>query len=336
MIRSVLALILFLPIFGFSQPFTDENQSQLAKQERDQSDYLAYHRTIAEAEKLIAGQKYEDALASYKRVFATYDFVFSRDYKVATQLALYAGHTDDAFRYLKKGIAGGWTLKSIKKNEFLKPLKRHAEWRNIENQYAALREIHRQKINPAIRAVVKKMFNKDQRKAFRALIMFSAKGQERYAEKKFAPHSEKQLAKLNEIIKTHAYPGERLIGNSYWASVILSHHNSISERHTLSDTLYPNTRPKLLQAVEFGQLSPHEFARIDDWYRVIKSGHKEKAYGFLQNTLTATEKDSANQLRARIGLSSVETTNGLIAIQQKIGVNFYLPSGLAGKITIND
>lgn len=330
MIRCVFALSLFLPVFELSQSFTAENQ------EHGQRDYIDYHRTIADAEKLIAHQKYQDALSSYKRVFATYDFVFSRDYKVATQLALYVGSTDEAFTYLRKGIASGWTMKSINKNEFLKPLKSHTEWVTIEKQYVVLRKIYRQKINLSVRTAVKKMFAKDQRKALLALLRFSDKGQERYAEKKFAPHSEKQLAKLNEIIKTYDYPGERLIGNSYWASVMLTHHNSISERHALSDTLYPYIRPKLLQAIEFGQLSPHEFARIDDWYLVIKSGHNEKAYGFLQNTLTEAEKDSANQLRARIGLSSVETTNVLIAIQQQTGLNFYLPSGLAGKVTVTN
>ncbi|GAB2579867.1 hypothetical protein [Spirosoma areae] len=320
--RFVLLVGFFLPFYVFSQLPATGTQPRPLKPERD---YSGYYRIITKAQELIANQKYEEALAFYKQLSANYDFIFLRDYKLATQLAVHVGRTNDAFAYLKKGISGGWDIKSIRKNKVLEKLKRYPEWKNIENQTDSLREVHQKRSNPELRAMIKKMFGKDQRKAFGALFMFSSKGQDRYAEKKFAPHSEKQVAKLNEIMKTYGYPGENLIGNGLWASVILSHHNSISEKYAAQDTLYPHSRPKLLKAVESGEMSPYEFAMIDDWYVAVRSNRKEKRYGYLDDTLTEAERVSANQLREKIGLSPVETINGLIDIQQQTGMNMYLP-----------
>ncbi len=303
---------------------------------RVDDDYLAYHRAVTEAEMAIAAQDYNGALTLYARVFASHDFVFLRDYKIAAQLALYVGKTDDALSYLKKGIPGGWTMKSIRENKFLKKLQQLDDWKTVEQQYDSLRSIHHSRINPALRKRVQTMFRKDQWKALGALFTLSSHAQERYAEKRFAPHSEQQLAQLNQIIKTHGYPGERLIGNNYWTSTILSHHNSMSTRYAVKDTLYPHLKNSLRQAVVDGQMSPYEFALIESWYIAISSGHKQNSYGYL-GALTVTELGRANQLRSQIGLRSVETRNKLIDIEQQTGMDFYLPGRpqLNGKIRIS-
>ncbi|WP_018618682.1 hypothetical protein [Spirosoma luteum] len=302
---------------------------------RANDDYLAYHRAVIEAETAIAAQDYTKALSLYVRLFDSHDFVFLRDYKIATQLALYIGKTDDSFVYLKKGITSGWTMKSIKKNKFLGKLQRLDNWKTTKQSYDSLRSVYQAHINPALRKRVQTMFRKDQWKAIGALFTLSSKAQQRYAERKFAPHSEKQLAQLNQIISTYGYPGERLIGNNYWTSTILSHHNSMSTRYAVKDTLYPHLKNSLQQAVLTGQMSPYEFAIIEDWYIAISSDHKEKSYGYL-GALTETELVRANQLRSQIGLRSVETRNKLIDIEQQTGMDFYLPGRpqLNGKIRI--
>ena len=332
--HCALAICLLLPGYGLAQSFLPDSPI-LASHERDTSSYTAYHQTIVQAEELIADQHYEAALGLYQQVIGSKNFIFLREYKLATQLALQVGQTQEAFTYLKKGIASGWAMKSIKKNEFLRKLQRFPEWKDVDNQYDSLRGVYLKRIDLENRAVVKKLFATDQRKALGALFRFTSKGQERYAEKRFAPHSAKQLARLNAIIDTYGYPGEKLIGNSYWAAVILSHHNSISKNHTLTDTLYANIRPKLLKAIQLGQMSPHEFAMIETWYSSIKSG--QKAYGYLSDVLTKTEQAEADRLRHEIGLCSVETTNRLLDREQQTGLNVYLPlrsAFYARKITV--
>ncbi|AUD01014.1 hypothetical protein [Spirosoma pollinicola] len=314
---------------GFLQTFSDKRQPVSSEE-----NYSAYHRTIAQAHIRIAHQDYKEALDLYEQVFKSYRFVFLKDYKVATQLALQLGKQEVAFIYLKKGMAAGWKLKEVKKVNFLKNLQRNPAWEMVEKQRDSLQSVYQKSGNGELRSIVKRMFNKDQRKALLALFTFSAKRQDRYAEKKFAPHSEKQFAELRRIINAYGYPGERLIHNRYWASVILSHHNSISRTYNLNDSLYPAIRPKLLRAIESGELTPEEFVRIDDWYIASTSSGQEKHFGHLISSLTRKELEKVNQLREEIGMISVETANSLIDLQSQTGMNFYFPSDFGKKITI--
>lgn len=325
--NHVFALCLFVSSFASipSPPVKKPNTG-------DEKDYTVYHRTIAQAHKKIADKQYQEALVLYRQIVDRYAFVFLNEYKVAAQLAIQTGEKQEAFTYLKRAIATGWRMDDMKKNALVRTLQGDPGWKAVEHQYDSLSAFYPRSGNEEIRDRVRRMFNKDQRKALLALFHFSSKGQERYAEKKFAPHSEKQLAQLSRIINTYGYPGEKLIRNGYWASVILSHHNSISTDYNLKDTLYVALRPKLLKAIELGDMSPYEFVRIDDWSVTSRSGRKEKQFGHLSSSLTSAELKKANQLREEIGMSSVETMNSLIDLQAQTGMNFYLPSDFKQKI----
>ncbi|MBC3788326.1 hypothetical protein [Spirosoma utsteinense] len=316
---------------GFRQTLSDKKRPASGE-----ANYIDYHKTIAQAQKRIAHQDYQEALNLYEQVFNSYRFVFLKDYKVATQLALQVGKQEKAFIYLRKAMAAGWKLKEVKKVEFLKKLQSTPQWGRLEKQQDSLQSVYQKSGSRELRSIVKRMFNKDQRKAFLALFTFSSKRQDRYAEKRFAPHSEKQLGELGRIINTYGYPGEKLIHNGYWASVILSHHNSISTVYNLKDTLYPAIRPKLLKALESGEISADEFVRIDDWYVASTGNSQEKQFGHLSRSMTHKELEKVNQLRDEIGISSVETVNSLIDLQSQTGMNFYFPSDLGKKQLIVD
>ena len=326
-----LLIVLLLPIYSFSQTSPASNQSPPIL---DKQDYVSYNRAIAQAQALVSNKQFQEALAIYQQVITTYSYVFLREYQAATQLALYMNRDSEALNYLKQGISNGWTWKSIRKNRILNRLSNSAEWHQLKKQYPTLRKSYLHRVNSDLRNQVQSMFRKDQRKALGALFTFSPSKQDRYAEKRFAPHSEKQMARLTQMINTHGFPSEQLIGNSYWATVIVSHHNSVSQRFVLQDTLYPAIRPRLMKALEVGQLSPYELATIEDWYVAVKSGRSQKAYGYLDDSLTAAEADSANVLRDRIGLSRIETINRLVDIQEQTGMNFYLPFRSSGKTRI--
>ncbi|NID09195.1 hypothetical protein [Fibrivirga algicola] len=324
--NQLLTLYLFLGAlrFGAFLPASLPGQA-------NQNDYTAYHQTIARAQQLIARKHYQEALALYKHVFDGYEFVFSRDYKVATQLALQVDQKQQAFTFLKKAIATGWTLSDIKKNALVTTLQRDPQWRVVEQQYYSLRALYQNGGNQDVRARVEKLFKKDQRKALLTLFRIGAT-QEQHAEKRFAPHSEQQMAQLLPIIDQYGYPGERLIHNGYWAAVMLSHHNSISQAYALKDTVYSHVRPKLMKALKSGQLSPYEFAMIDDWYMAVKTTGQKTHFGYLSNSLTAQAKVKVDQCREAMGLSSIETIRLLADLQQQTGFNCYLPSNMAKKI----
>lgn len=299
----------------------------------EKGDYLKYHRQIIEAESSIGEEKYRVALVRYEKLISSHEFVFLRDYQVATQLALYLNEKQKVLRFLKEGITAGWEIKEIKKNSLLAPVLEYSEWKNIEKEYDSLRIKYLTRIDQPTRDSVHSMFKKDQSKALGALFRIGDKAQERYATKKFAPHSEIQMAKLIKILENQGYPGENLIGNDFWMSTIISHHNSISQDYSKKDTLYQYVRPKLIQSIKSGQMSPYEFALIDDWQKAVISNRTEAGYGFLtppiQSTLSVT-----NDLRQKIGLRTIEQRNKLVDVEKRTGMDFYLPDWVQGKIIV--
>jgi len=298
--------IILLSFFSVESISANENQ-----------DYTHYHLQVMKAEKLITTEAYHQALQVYESLFEAYNFIFLRDYQIATQLALITNNKKKAKTYLKQGILAGWTLKSIKKNKYLTPLWGNGNWKSIKNEYKTLRKQYEEAtINQKIRTQVKGMYTKDQKKAFKALFRFTSKGQDKYTEQKFAPHSEKQMAELEDILASYGYPGEQLIGNNIWMSTILSHHNSISTAYANKDKLYPRLQPLLKEALRKGQISPPELATIEDWYLSVKMERKIPTYGILAPPSPAN-LSTTNKLRKSIFLRPLELRAALLLIQKK-------------------
>lgn len=303
-------------------------------QEGKGQDYRKYNEQTIEAEKLISEEKFPEALTTYDQLFQNYDFVFLRDFKIATQLSLYLKKKGKSLDLIKRGINAGWELKNIKKNDYLKNHLKKTDWKIIKQSYPGLHSTYLASLEYTLREKVQRMFKEDQKKALGALFKVGNKAQERYAVNKFAPHSEIQISKLIEILEEHGYPGEMLIGNNFWMSTILSHHNSISKEYNSYDTAFNFIKPKLIHAIDQGRMSPYEYALIDDWQKAASSGGTEVGYGFLtsvhQSTLVETD-----QLRGLIGLRSIELRNKLVDIEMKTGMDFFLPGWIKGKINVN-
>ncbi len=286
-------------------------------------DYRLYHTQTMEAEILIANENYIDALKIYNMLFESYEFAFLRDYQIATQLAFFLNNEDEGKRLLRNSIKSGWTMKSIKKNNFLNPFRKSEGFNSIKKEYPQLHSIYVTSINQPLRDKVEKMYKRDQKKAFGALFRLSSKAQDKYAETKFAPHSEKQIKEFLDILSEYGYPGEKLIGTETWMSTVLSHNNSISKQYNEKDTLYQNFKPKLEIALEKGEISPFSYIMIEEWYRAVVDNKDLPTFGILdgpfQKDLTKT-----NKLRADLYLRSIEIHNKLIDAQEKTGMDFYL------------
>ncbi len=300
-----------------------------------QKSYLSYHSKVIECEKLIVEGKYASAIVQFDALFNQFDFLFLRDIKVATELSTHEKDYELGLTFLQLGIKAGWTLENILKNQRLRPLREHAEWLTIVSSYDSLHKAYLLRLNLQIQAQVHEMFKKDQKKAFGALFRIGQKARDKYAEKKFAPHSEEQLQSLDSILHQHGYPGEQLIGNNLWASVILCHHNSISLNYNSKDTLYTQLKPKLIEALKRGEISPYELAQIEDWKTAGLTGHELTACGFIGKIPNSTVLKRVNENRLEIGLRSIELRNNLIDVEKSTGLNLYLPKGWQnGKIMV--
>ncbi len=302
-----------------------------------EQNYQYYHEAILEAESFICNENYKAALEIYEALFNKYEFVFLKEYQVATQLAIQNNDLELANIYLKKGILAGWEIKNIKLNSFLKVLLKTEKGKLLIRNYKNLNAIYQSNLNQPIQKKVKKLFMKDQKMAMKALFTFSTKAQDKYAEKRFAPHSELQLQKLLNIINEYGYSGEQLIGNNYWTSTILSHHNSISYQYNSNDTLYFNLKPLLKKALYNGQISPFEIGLIDEWYLMTTNKSQKIHYSLVEPT-NLTYLNKTNQLRKKIFLRTVEVRNRLIEIEEKTGMDFYLKETgwIKGKIELSE
>jgi hypothetical protein len=297
-----------------------------------QPHYQHYHRQVIVAEQLIAGHRFEEALSAFDVIFESYDFVFVRDYKVATQLALTINDKARAHAYLRLAMQAGWGGRQARKNKLIRPLLKELSKKEADS----LSKRHEKTIDDSLRAQVRAMYKADQKMALKALFKLGQKAKIRYNEEQFAPHSEKQLANVIEVLHSHGYPGKRLIGNDFWMSTILSHHNSISSAYNKSDTLYRHIRPTLLAAIDKGQMSPFEFALIENWKAASESNHGEVSYGYLGPALDSLTVETADSLRRQIGLRSIALRNALVDIATETGIDFYLPGSpwQHGKIVV--
>ena len=290
---------------------------------QSKNDYTTYHQSVLDIEQEIIAEKYSDALLMYEQLFETYDFIFLRDYKIASQLAAYTENKEKTLAYIELGIQGGWTLKSIKKHTLLKKYLSKEDWKIIKKKYPSLVAIYEHKLNKEVQVQVKKMSAKDQWKALKALFRFSDKAQTRYSENKFAPHSEQQMAKLMDIIANHGYPGEKLVGKGYWMSTIISHHNSISTPYNQKDTLYLSLIPKLKEAIQDGSLSPYQFAIIDDWYLTSLNDDSKPNYGIIRPP-SPENISKTNAPRAAIGIRTIALRDSLLTVEDKTGIRLYI------------
>ena len=319
---------LLIILFSFLYSFTACDKSV-----KKATDYNKYHSEIILAEELISQEKYKKALIQYEKLFNEYDFIFLRDYKIASQLSFLIGEKEKGFFYVKKAISNGWELTNIKKQKFLSKNLLDSDWESIEKQYEDLHNLFLNKIDSTLRDKVHTMIEKDQNLAYKAYIIEDEEEQEKFISENFPKHSEEQLANLIEIIETNGYPGEFLIGNDIWVSTILSHHNSQGLDYVRKDTLFDFIRPKLIEFLNKGYISPYEIALPEDWKKTVISQGKESLYGYL-NSPNISNISQINRTRKAIGLRSVELRNKLIDIEAKTGMSFYLPDWLDGKIMI--
>lgn len=203
------------------------------------------------------------------------------------------------------------------------------------SDYDSLREVYTTKLNIPLRKEVYEMLKEDQKIALRVFLTIGEKNKNKYSNKKFKPHSERVLKRLQEILTEQGYPGEKLIGNSWWTSVNLSHHNSFDPEYSRRDTLYANLKPKLENALSKGELHPKEYAIIEDWRNATLHNHASSLYGFLGKIPYNSELTKVNQNREELGLRSIALRNKLLDIEKELGLNLYLPKGWQkGKITV--
>ncbi|MDZ7608312.1 MAG: hypothetical protein U5K79_22630 [Cyclobacteriaceae bacterium] len=212
--------------------------------------------------------------------------------------------------------------------KILKKYKNDNRWEKLKANKDQFRKELESSINLQLRTEIKEMFIEDQKRAIRVALTPIKKWRERYINRKFVPNNRTQVRRINQIIDQSGYPGEKIIGDKSWATVIISHNEH--------DTIYNQLRPKLYSAFERGELSAIELAIIETWRIVVDTDRKEKGFIIWGEEIAKSESIKGDSLRQSIGLRSIELNNKLIKTEKELGMKFYLSPFHGGLITIKE
>jgi hypothetical protein len=299
-----------------------------AKAVSQSDNYLEYNRRIIEAETFLSEKNFPESIRIYRELANAYDHVFLRDYKVAAQLAAYQGDTSNLHYFVKTGMRNGWDFKQIKKNPHLRKYSKYDFWKHLKRNRKSFAEQFNQSVDIPLRQEVKEMLRRDQWRALRVAITPGKKWKERYTTRKFVPNNRAQVRRILAITQQYGYPGEKIIGDKSWATVIISHNEH--------DSVYSQLRPRLYDALERGEIAPIELAIIETWRVEVDSEHRDKGFVIWSGAVTAEQAFLADSLRSGIGLRNINLNNKLISAERELRMNFYLSPFHGGVISVNE
>lgn len=100
--------------------------------------------------------------------------------------------------------------------------------------------------------------------------------------------------------------------------------------------MFSHLKPKLMKALKKGEISPFEFALMEDWKTAVEKSGNSTAYGYLGQINSDAVLNEINTNRTAIGLRTIEMRNALVDIENETGINFFLPGEpwKEGKITV--
>ena len=137
-----------------------------------------------------------------------------------------------------------------------------------------------------------------------------------------------QVRRINQIIDQIGYPGEKIIGDKSWVTVIISHNEH--------DTIYSRLRPKLYKAFERGELAAANLAVIETWRVAVDTNGKDQGFVIWNEEVSLEQAMHADSLRCTIGLRSIQLNNDLIETEKELKMKFYLSPFHGGLITVKD
>ncbi|QMU28766.1 hypothetical protein [Adhaeribacter radiodurans] len=288
--------------------------------------YLEYHQQIIQAEEYLVARQFSESLKIYRHLTATYPHVFLRDLKVAAQLAAYSQDTANLYFFLEIAMQKGWTYQQIRKRETFQQFKSEPKFKKLQANKDQFQKAFEKNINLALKAEIKQMLTADQKRALRVALTPGKRWRERYTKQKFVPHNRAQVRRINQIMDQVGYPGEKIIGDHSWATVLISHNEH--------DSIYRELRPKLYAAFERGEISAIELAIIESWRCVVDTGGKDKAFVIWEQEISQPEATHADSLRSTIGLRNIALNNRLLDLEKELKIKFYLSPSHGGRIKV--
>jgi hypothetical protein len=289
--------------------------------EETPSNYLEYHRSFAEVERLIVEEDFQAASVSLEELFRKYEVVFSKDWVIAAQVHLLNGDEKKAFECMRGAGKKGVPFDCLQSIPLLQEGVCDSLWEVLSQDYESLQETYLASIDRKLQLEFSKRYQEEQQ----------AKQKEGYQPVVYA-----NFKRIQDLTRKNRFPGENRIGidDSRFAGKVEDCElgNSVVTV-TLLHYDYPVRElglDWLKKAINNGSLHPRDFAAIytfevNQVSVLYRDSQKEyprlpRFYFNFPFGKKSTDLNRVNADRAAWGICSLEVDHKKISIERKYGM----------------
>ncbi|MEN0049746.1 MAG: hypothetical protein AAF806_21980, partial [Bacteroidota bacterium] len=107
-----------------------------------QKDYLIYHQLINQAERYLSNEDFLAAQKLYNSTFQQFDYVFAKDYVIATQIAWLNQDTTQTTEWIGKAIKSGYPCECFSNIPVMNSFLVTPNWQQTQSRADSLRRIY--------------------------------------------------------------------------------------------------------------------------------------------------------------------------------------------------
>jgi len=291
-----------------------------------QVNYLDYHARVNEAENLLTQENFIESIGIYDSLFNAFDFIFVKDYIVASQLALVEGKFDKVDHWLEKAVAQGYKCACIERIPIFSEYIQSQSWKEIRSREQEMRMQYMQAIDSELHYDFHRRYSNEQ----------ELKGSNNYE-----AVVNRNFEQIRSLLKSRSFLGERLVGiddhaiaNPKSGGRLNSCDASNSKVVvTLLHYAGPMTEigiPNFVMSISSGHLHPREFATIYTFeYNEVSSLYSSRKYSevglpeYNFNFPFGSKPDNlslVNATREQFGICTVEVDQGKDRIEKAYGM----------------
>jgi len=285
-------------------------------------DYIEYQRTFNRIDEDVLSQNYKLAIERLDSIYSNFEFIYAKHCIKALQICITANDSINADKWLAKCFKQGIPIWIIRTNDITKQSMVYSTTQKTLNDYDSLYSIYKASIDTNLFRTIDSLLTIDQKYTHKVndgfvLFRFTIYWL------RWGINNQRQFRILKQIIETHGYPEERLIGLgeyiedsmafakhlTFWgpselreASVQIMLQHCYSTWHKV-DLDFKN---KLFQNVCNGNLPSYQFAIISDFMCYGKKKYINDKFRIFNNEYDNDYIDKINRNRNSIGLTTLE------------------------------
>ena len=228
-----------------------------------QINYFKYHSIINEAESLISEEDFDSALTKYDSAFEEFEYVFTKDYIVAAQLAAMLNLKEKCIFYMQQAMRSGLKCYCLKQLNQLENFLTNEEWEDLQKLEKPFRQLYLSQININLNHEFSKRFREEQ----------ESKGKDYYSDVLRANYF-----RIISLMDSMVYVSDRVIGIDE-TELDLKSNNIFSglydcdadNKKVLVTLLHSKDRishlgmDRFIHAIELGYLHPKELYNIYEY-----------------------------------------------------------------------